>query len=171
MGARSALSSDAVVACLKDPIVIYLKGSLLGLLMFCYAAIFIRHERWGLNSGDIQEQTAPAISDFEIVALRELEALESDRPAWMITAAYKGDIVRMRQLIDEGVDVNAMDERGVTALISAASGLQHEAVLFLLSHSADRSAQTNEGFTAYDFAKNQLDDELATILAIKKAPR
>jgi ankyrin repeat protein len=39
----------------------------------------------------------------------------------------------MKQLIDEGVDVNAQNERGVTALISAASGLQHEAVSLLLS--------------------------------------
>jgi ankyrin repeat protein len=128
---------------------IYVKGSLLGLVMFCYAAIFIPHERWRWNAVEQVSPQSDGIDqfdlDFESRAWRELLALESNRPTWMITAAYKGDIVRMQQLINEGVDVNAQNDLGVTALISAASGLQHEAVSLLLSHGADRSAKTNEG--------------------------
>jgi hypothetical protein len=126
--------------------VIYLKGSLLGLLMFCYAAIFIPTERWPL-----------------------LATKQPPDASWLINASKLGDIELMKSLLAQGADVNAADEEGVTPLIAASSYRQRPAVKLLLSRGANRSAQTNEGFIAYDFAK--FDDELAAILAIKKAPR
>jgi ankyrin repeat protein len=150
----------------------------LGFVMFAYASLFIPHERWRWSAEAIRkEQTqreaariddAERDGDFESRAWSEVAALEANRPAWLITAANQGDINRMKQLIDEGVDVNAQNERGVTALISAASGLQHEAVALLLSKGADPSKVTDQGFSAYDFAHNQNDEELARLLAKRR---
>jgi hypothetical protein len=141
----------------------------LALIMFAYLSLFIppKHWRWNVESEQTTNIHRSGVNhglDFESRSWSELKALEADRPAWMIIAAYQGDITRMKQLIDEGVDVNAQSESGVTALISAASGLQHEAAALLLSHGADPSKVTGQGFSAYDFAHNQNDEVLARML-------
>jgi hypothetical protein len=127
--------------------VIYLKGSLLGLLMFCYAAIFIPREHWQLLA------KTQATIDIETRAL--------------INASKSGNIDQINTLLRSGADVNVANASGITPLIAASASLQRNAVELLLARGADRSAKTNEGFTAYDFAKNQLKDDLAGILASK----
>jgi ankyrin repeat protein len=129
---------------------IYVKGFLLGLFMFCYAAIFIPAERWQL--------------------LAKTQATKNAETSRLIDASKLGDIEQINLLLAHGADVNAADKLGITPLIAASSSLQRSAVELLLSHGANRSAKTNEGFTAYDFAKNQLDDNLASILASKEIP-
>lgn len=63
-----------------------------------------------------------------------------DRPKLseqMIEAAEEGDIKEMRELIERGADVNAIDEQeGITALIAATAGGQVAAVQFLIQAKA-----------------------------------
>ena len=118
----------------------------LGLLMFGYASLLIPREHWRGSPETIRKERAGRLEELNF-------------------ASYHGNIVYMKQLIAQGVDLNGQDKLGVTPLISAASGLQHEAVSLLLSHGADPSKVTKEGFSAYDFAHNQNDEELAHLLA------
>jgi ankyrin repeat protein len=124
-----------------------LASIVLGIAMFCYVSPLIPAKHWYYN-------IRPA---KEAIAARE-------RTAALITAARNGDISRMTELLSEGADVNRADALGVTPLISAASGLQHGAANLLLSHDANRSLRTLQGFSAFDFANNQSDHELAEVL-------
>jgi ankyrin repeat protein len=119
----------------------------LGIAMFCYVIPLIPAKHWYYNIRAANETIAAR-----------------DRSAALITASNNGDIARMTELLSEGTDVNQANALGVTPLISAASGLRHGAVNFLLYHGANRSLKTLQGFTAFDFANNQFDLELAQIL-------
>jgi hypothetical protein len=130
---------------------IYVKGSLLGLVMFCYAAIFIAPEHWQL--------------------LTKTQATINIETRGLIDASKSGDIDQINTLLRHGADVNSADAEGLTPLIAASSYLRRSTVELLLSRGANRSARTNEGITAYDFAKNQRNDDLASILAYEKIPR
>jgi hypothetical protein len=141
----------AVVARFENANVIYLKGSLLGFVMFCYTAIFIPPERWQLLT--------------KTQAVREAETNQ------LIAASKIGDLEKIKEFLARGADVNSADAEGLTPLIAASSYLRRSTVELLLSRGANRSARTNEGFTAYDFAKNQRNDDLASILAYEKIPR
>lgn len=54
----------------------------------------------------------------------------------LILAAQEGQIATMRILLDHGVDINAIDEAGMTALSSAAEGNHPYALLLLLERGA-----------------------------------
>ena len=54
-----------------------------------------------------------------------------------LKAAYEGDVTTVRSLLDQGVHVNCMDERGDTALIQAVLGDGVDVVRELLARGAD----------------------------------
>ena len=85
----------------------------------------------------------------------------------LIDASSAGNVELIAKLLAAGADVNATDQNGITPLIAASSSLQKGAVELLLSHAADPSLKTKQGFTAYDFAKNQLNDDLASLLIVR----
>ena len=82
----------------------------------------------------------------------------------MIAASFEGNLELISKLLIKGANVNATNEEGVIPLIAASSSSQRLAVELLLSYGASRSLKTKEGYTAYDFAKNQLNDELEYLL-------
>lgn len=61
--------------------------------------------------------------------------------ALMIFAAVSQDTVALQALLDTGIDLNAANKQGFTALMFAASYNQPEAVQFLLDKGADPSAK------------------------------
>jgi len=76
-------------------------------------------------------------------------------PAWardinleLLTAAQKGKTETVKSLLDEGVDVNAKDRFGWTALIKAAMFGYNDIMKILLDRGADVNAKTNLGCTA-----------------------
>jgi ankyrin repeat protein len=78
-----------------------------------------------------------------------------------------------RNAVHEGADFadfNRKSANGVTPLISAASGNQPNAVIFLLARRADKYARTNEGFTAFDFAAYNTNEAMARRLWIRLSP-
>ncbi len=61
----------------------------------------------------------------------------------LIHAAMSGDLVKVRQLVADGADVNFANRLGVTALMVAAQWNRPEIVHFLLSKGADVQAEEN----------------------------
>ena len=66
----------------------------------------------------------------------------------LIDAALNGDIRRVRELLDLGVDPNIRDNDGLTALISASSYGHSDIVRLLLDYGADPSIRDNTDGTA-----------------------
>ncbi|MBR1363431.1 oligosaccharide flippase family protein [Bradyrhizobium ottawaense] len=126
-------------------VAVFVRPGLIGLAMTTYAIAFIPSGKWHYFS--------EAADDVQ------------PDPLQLIDAARDGDLVMMETLLARGIDINATNSLGVTPLIAATASLQGPAVKLLLSRGARRSDRTNEGYTAYDFAKNQLNDELARLLA------
>ena len=62
----------------------------------------------------------------------------------LVAASYQGDLVRVRELIEAGADVNSVDEHGMGPLLT----FHPEVIAFLLEHGADPNRQTNESGVA-----------------------
>ncbi|MCC6003969.1 MAG: ankyrin repeat domain-containing protein, partial [Thermofilum sp.] len=72
----------------------------------------------------------------------------------LIRAVEKGDIVKVRYLLEKGASANARDSRGATPLHKAASqGNVHIAQL-LIEHGADVNSRNEYGATPLHYAKN-----------------
>src|SRR5579884_4053132 len=80
-------------------------------------------------------------------------------------AVAESDVERVRELLAEGVDVNARDEDGATPLHYAGGERDSEIVRLLLEAGADLSLVDRQGQTAYDWAMSTCrGDIMAPIL-------
>lgn len=71
---------------------------------------------------------------------------------------------KIAELLDLGVDINAQDRKGGTALFYAIKN-EHQIVLeLLLSRGADRTIRNSDGFTAAEFATKLGHRKLAKLL-------
>jgi uncharacterized protein len=70
----------------------------------------------------------------------------------LVAAAAKGDLSRIRALLEAGVDVNLKVPSGATALIAASQAGQSDAVRLLLGAKADVNAAANDGSSALIWA-------------------
>lgn len=85
--------------------------------------------------------------------LSEVAAQTSDElNKSLIDAAKNGNIVKVKELISRGADVNAKTNQNATALIYASLNGHTETVKELIAKGADLNAKTNEGFTAIMYA-------------------
>lgn len=66
----------------------------------------------------------------------------------LYAAVDSGDTATVKQLIADGVDVNAPSSRGSCALHAAAVNNNSELIALLLDHGADPNAQNTQGDTA-----------------------
>jgi len=66
----------------------------------------------------------------------------------LIDAAFGGDAVAVRSLLDKGANVNAKTSEGGTALIVAAVMRHADVMRVLLDRGADVNARSNGGHTA-----------------------
>ncbi|MGV9377155.1 ankyrin repeat domain-containing protein [Nonomuraea sp. NPDC003707] len=78
-------------------------------------------------------------------------------------AAYSGDLKGLKEQIAAGVDVNAADERGWTALLAAAHEAFREGVEALLAAGADPGGASTGGFTALHHVIQQTKDRPVAI--------
>ncbi|PLC62302.1 hypothetical protein B7L68_07655 [Thermoproteus sp. CP80] len=62
-------------------------------------------------------------------------------------ATYKGDVRRVKELLEKGADPNAQDEDGSTPLHAAAFGGHVDVVRLLLEQGANPNAKDKHGFT------------------------
>jgi ankyrin repeat protein len=65
----------------------------------------------------------------------------------LLTAAQNGEQQKVKVLLDQGADINAKDDQGMTPLHLAAQEGHKEVVEFLLSKDADITAQNIKGYT------------------------
>src|SRR5213075_1866836 len=84
------------------------------------------------------------------------------RELWHV--AGTGDVVRLGQILAQGVDVNATDRTGVTALMRAAYHDELPMVRALIEHGADLDAKDGGGLTALMMAKHSGHAEIVDAL-------
>ncbi len=82
----------------------------------------------------------------------------------LMLAAAHGDLVRARELIDYGVDVNAKSNIGTTALMYAARNNKMEVLKMLLEAGANPNIKSHGGRTALDYAVQHASDDIQDIL-------
>ncbi|MGO9118414.1 MAG: ankyrin repeat domain-containing protein [Desulfomonilaceae bacterium] len=66
----------------------------------------------------------------------------------LMGAARRGDLQRVKTLLERGADVKAKDEKGTTALMASAEEGHLETMNLLLDRDTDPNAKDNEGWTA-----------------------
>jgi ankyrin repeat protein len=71
----------------------------------------------------------------------------------LMAAANKGDLAKVKDLVDKGAYPNYHNEGGSTPLIEAVYGGHAEVVKYLLEKGADPNARKNDGAAALGFAK------------------
>lgn len=76
----------------------------------------------------------------------------------LIRAARNGDILEVRSLLNMGVDVDAKDNNGETALITASSPYQGNIAIIetLIKRGANINAKNNDGWTALMIASSYI---------------
>jgi hypothetical protein len=95
-----------------------------------------------------------------------LTALAAAGPADdLIAAARRGDAATVQALLDKGVDVNAKDSNGCTALMQAAAGGRLTVVRLLIDKQADVNAQTTCGNALFFASQNGLLAIVQALLA------
>jgi ankyrin repeat protein len=79
-------------------------------------------------------------------------------------ATQQGDVIRVRVLLEQGMDINARDEHGQTALMNAAHAGQEELVRLLIEKGADLNVTAKYHLSALMLALIAHHPELARIL-------
>ena len=79
------------------------------------------------------------------------------------------DINSCVKLLDEGADIDAVDEKGATALIYAVLNTDTNLVKLLVDRGADIDMSTKKGVTAESIAKGNNLVEISQILNTKKS--
>lgn len=72
----------------------------------------------------------------------------------LMYAATVGDTLSLAEILAAGVDINANDDNGETALLHAVNARQHEAIKVLLEAGADAHKPSNEHVTPAQAAQN-----------------
>jgi ankyrin repeat protein len=79
-------------------------------------------------------------------------------------AIRRGDLEAVRRLVGAGLDINARDRYGQTALMIAAHGGRSDVVTFLVEHGAQLDRTAKYGLSALMLAVIRGDLGIATIL-------
>ena len=82
----------------------------------------------------------------------------------LMRAALDGDTESVRELINQGADINRRDDSGRTALMFAVVNRHYETMKVLLEHGADVNARSKQGGTALMGAA--MDGELSMVQAL-----
>lgn len=82
----------------------------------------------------------------------------------LMRAALDGDTESVKELINQGADINLKDDNGRTALMFAVVNRHYETMKLLLEHGADVNARSKQGGTALMGAA--MDGELSMVQAL-----
>lgn len=82
----------------------------------------------------------------------------------LVDAASKGDNKTVKELIDKGIPVNALDQYGHTALTEAAWNGRIETVKLLLEKGADPNIKKSDGSTPVQLAMGQKHQDIVDLL-------
>ncbi len=90
-----------------------------------------------------------------------------DGSGWtpLIYGAYFGGSAELlTELLNHGADINARNDRGVTALFLASAAGHEEQVKFLLSHGADPGIESTAGYTPLRIAQLRGQGKIVALL-------
>ena len=85
-------------------------------------------------------------------------------PSQLNLAISKGDLAKVQQLVEIGVDVNKKDERGKTPLMYAILFKQTEIVDYLIRNGADFRAEDKNGLSISDYAEQSKSEEIIKLV-------
>ncbi|HYR78192.1 MAG TPA: ankyrin repeat domain-containing protein [Pyrinomonadaceae bacterium] len=125
--------------------------------------LILSARKWIASSGDPTEYQLPA--DKPLEQKRDLTAAEE---AFM-RSAEKGDSAAVGKSLAEGINPNAKDQTGKTALMWAVTSGDLVTVKLLLDHGADLSARDDQGHTAFTLAAAKRRMDIAQVLLNKGA--
>jgi ankyrin repeat protein len=86
-------------------------------------------------------------------------------------AIKRGDAVAVREHLDRGANVNALDGYGQTGLMLAAHAGHHDVVETLMGHGANLNVTAKFGLSALMLAVIAGHEEIARVLALAGADR
>ncbi len=109
-------------------------------------------------------QRKSSLTPDERSAEENEQKVEADGLNELMISAADGDLVRVKELVSFGADVNARSISGTTALMYAVRNNHIPVVQFLLSASADVNATSTKASTAISIARKFGHDELASLL-------
>lgn len=66
----------------------------------------------------------------------------------LIVAAGKGDVAKIKRLVEQGADKETKGNYGYTSLLLAAYRGHFDVVKYLVEQGADKEANNNKGYTA-----------------------
>lgn len=102
--------------------------------------------------------------------MRRDETIILNGPTRLMVAAVRGDIERMKLLLDEGANINERANTA-TALICAAAAGQKDAVVLLLDRGAETQHQDQRGASARFYAAARGYDGIVQLIDIADAKR
>ena len=85
-------------------------------------------------------------------------------PSQLNVAISKGDLAKVQQLVEIGVDVNKKDERGKTPLMYAILFKQPQIVAYLINKGADFRATDSNGNSISDYAEKSKSEEIIKLV-------
>ncbi len=91
-------------------------------------------------------------------------AVVKPTPSQLNVAISKGDLGKVQQLVEIGVDVNKKDERGTTPLMYAILFNQPQIAAYLIRNGADYRAEDSRGNTIEDYAKKSNSEEIIKLV-------
>jgi pectate lyase len=90
-------------------------------------------------------------------------------PSSIHAAARLGVLAGVKALLEQGVDVNAQDDKGITPLHYAVQGDHRELVELLIVNGADINSKDKEGYTSLYYAVWNEDKDMVEFLVTKGA--
>jgi ankyrin repeat protein len=99
------------------------------------------------------------LSQIEVIGMKGSNTMNE-----LLAAIAKNDKGDLARLLNEGVDLNAKDRDGRTALMHAVIGDKNELIDLLIKNGADVNAQDNDGFSPLHFAAQDFRTKAAGFL-------
>jgi RNA polymerase sigma factor (sigma-70 family) len=115
---------------------LFAAGTMLSYYRFCATA---QDRAAGDAAPTAPAPPAKAPRALKVNALREID--RSHNSPELVRASVKGDLARVRKLVELGADVNSIDEHGMGPLLTFTPSVTE----YLLSKGADPNRQKNEG--------------------------
>jgi ankyrin repeat protein len=91
-------------------------------------------------------------------------AVVKPTPSQLNVAISKGDLTKVQQLVEIGVDFNKKDERGKTPLMYAILFNHPQIVSYLIKKGADYRAEDANGLTISDYADKSKSEEIIKLV-------
>lgn len=86
-------------------------------------------------------------------------------PSPLNVAISNGDLMKVKELVENGVDINKRDERGVTPLMFAIMFNQPQIVAYLIGKGSDYRAIDSNGLSVYQYAEKSQSKEIIKLVS------